>query len=144
MSPDHIEPRYRLIYQQHLVDESRHVQVDRHLIELFYASRSPAVRKCNAKLFGFMMNRFFLPPTRSAVRVVHHLVLQYPELSPLVPEMRQQLKQLADNPDYQEMMYSRKTTPILFSLLDQFEEMKPIRKVLHSYVPQNERASREQ
>ena len=141
MDPALIEPRYRLIYQQHLKDESRHVQLDWHLIELFYAKRSWILRKCNAKLLGLMMSRLFLPPTRSAVRVVHCLVTQHPELAPLAPKMTQQLRQLGGNPEYQEMMYSRDTTPILFSLFDRFEEMSPIRHVLRSYVPQKEGAS---
>jgi hypothetical protein len=62
-------------------------------------------------------------------------VTQHPDLAPLLPEMVRQLKQLSDCPDYHEMMYSRKTTPITFALFDRFEEMHAIRHVLHSYRP---------
>ena len=132
---DEIEPRYRLIYREHLKDESRHVQLDWHLIERFYAERSRAVRAYNAKLFGRMIAKFFLPPTRAAARVIGCLVNQFPELNSLSSELIRQLKQVGNDPEYHEMMYSRRTTPITFQLLDQFEEMHALRHVLHSYTP---------
>jgi hypothetical protein len=135
MDQDRIEPRYRAVYSRHLRDETRHVQMDWHLIDLLYANRSPALRRFNAKLLAFILGRFFLPPTRSAVRVIRRLVSEQPAMKSLLPNMVQQLQRLAHDPEYHEMMYSRRTTPITFALFDRFEEMHVMQKVLLSYRP---------
>src|SRR4051812_14361459 len=88
---DEIEPRYLAIYRTHLSDEVRHVQIDWHLIERYYAARSAAVRKLNARLFRQAIRSFFLPPTRSAVCVIEHLTHECPELKPLSNKMKRQV-----------------------------------------------------
>lgn len=140
MDRDLIEPRYRLVYQQHLKDESRHVQIDWHLIERFFSNRSKLVQRINARLLCFMIGRFFMRPNRSAIFVVRRLVAEHPELASLLPGMTLQLKRLHQNSGYQEMMYSRSTTPITFSLFDRFAVMHPIQQVLQSYQPLAARA----
>jgi hypothetical protein len=141
MDRDRIEPRYRLVYQQHFIDESRHVQLDWHLIERFFAHRSRAVRQVNAKLLRLLIGRFLLAPSRSAVRAVQRLLVEHPELAPRRPEMVRQLKALRDNTDYHEMMYSRTVTPITFALFDRFEEMHGMQHVLRSYHPRRQGAT---
>lgn len=135
MDRELIEPRYRLIYQQHLIDESRHVQIDWHLIDRFFATRSRVTQEINARLLSYMMGEFFLKPNRSAVRVVRQLVAEHCELSMLLPRMTGELKSLQTDPAYQAMMYSRTTTPILFSLFDRFPAMHRMQNVLIKYVP---------
>ena len=130
-----LEPRYRLIYREHLKDEARHVQIDGHLIERFYAGRSRAVRKWNAWLLSVVIGKFLLPPTRSAVRVARRLACEYPEIATLVPRMIAELHEVGRNPEYHAMMYSRGTTPTLFALFDQFAELHGMRRVLSSYTP---------
>jgi hypothetical protein len=132
-----IEPRYRLIYKQHLKDESRHVQMDWHLIGRFYGDRSKRTQNLNARLLSFMMGEFFLKPNRSAVRVVTQLAAEHVELARRLPDMIRQLKLLRRNPEYHAMMYSRSTTPILFSLFDRFPAMHRMRNVLMAYEPRN-------
>jgi hypothetical protein len=135
MDQDRIEPRYRAVYGRHLRDETRHVQMDWHLIDLLYAKCSPLLRRINARLLALILGRFFLRPTRSAIRVVRRLVSEHAEMEPLLPTIVQQLRRLADNPDFHEGMYSYGTTPITFALFDRFEEMHVMRKVLRSYRP---------
>jgi hypothetical protein len=130
-----IEPRYLAVYRAHLKHEVRHVQLDWHLIERFYERRSPALRRFNARLVRWSLASFFLPPTRSAVRVVHRLVAECPELRPLCRVMESQLAKVGDAPAYQAMMYSRDSTPITFALFDRFPEMHAVRTVLRSYEP---------
>ena len=134
---DLIEPRYRMIYKQHLKDESRHVQIDWHLIDRFFANRSRFVREINARLLSFMMGEFFLKPNRSAVRVLHQLASEHPQISRMLPRMTSDLKSLQKDADYQQMMYSRSTTPILFSLFDRFPTMHRLQNVLMAYHPTN-------
>lgn len=133
MPTSQIEPRYLAIYRAHLSHEVRHVQIDWHLIERFYATRSAAVRRLNASMFRVAMRRFFLPPVYSAARVISQLVTEHPELKSRGPLMLQQLHHVGHHPAYQEMMYSRESTPITFALFDHFPEFHSMSRVLLSY-----------
>jgi hypothetical protein len=133
---EQIEPRYLAIYRTHLAHEVRHVQIDWHLIERYYETRSRTIRRLNATLFRSAIRRFFLPPTRSAVRVLTRLIVEQPELEPLAFAMRRQLRQVGSDPAYHQMMYSRESTPITFALFDRFPEFYAMREVLQSYRPQ--------
>jgi hypothetical protein len=84
-------------------------------------------------LFRLAIQRFFLPPTRSAQRVILRLIREYAELEPLSSAMLQQLRQVGQNSRYHQMMYSRDSTPITFSLFDSFPEFRTMSRVLHSY-----------
>ena len=129
------EPTYRAAYAQHLHDEARHVQLDRYLIERFYASLPEAWRRVNAKMLAHLIGRCFLPPNRSAVRVVRLLAQEIPALRPLLPRMVRELRGVSEDPGYHAMMYSRRSTPMLFSLFDRFPEMHMMRRVLQCYDP---------
>ena len=135
VSPTTIAPHYRELYRLHLQDETRHVQLDLHLIYKFYASLPVRWRRVNAKLLAILIGRFFLPPTRSAVRVVRLLAAERPQLASRLPEMIRQLRCVGEDGAYHEMMYSRRTTPITFALFDHFEEMHGMSRVLKSYRP---------
>lgn len=135
METEQIEPHYLWVYREHLKDEMRHVQIDWHLIDLYYSNKSSTLRRCNARLLQTAIGRFLLPPTRSAVRVVQRLAEEFPELNELLPEMKRQLRSLAENAAYQQMMYSRETTPITFGLFDRFPEMHRMQTTLLSYCP---------
>jgi hypothetical protein len=67
---------------------------------------------------------------------VSRLVIENPELRPLHAVMRRQLDDVGHNPIYHQMMYSRESTPITFSLFDRFPEFHTMHRVLHSYQPQ--------
>jgi hypothetical protein len=136
MRSSDIEPNYLSAYSDHLKDETRHVHIDWHLIEIYYAKRSRLMRNANARLLISSMAHFFLPPTRSAVRVINRLVSEHNELMPLLPEIKRQLRQLGSDRSYQEMMYSRESTPITFKLFDRFPEMHRIQRFLQTYTPE--------
>lgn len=143
MKRESIEPWYRLVHQHHVKDEARHVQMDLYLIDLFFTNRSRILRQLTAKFLSVMIGQFFLPPTRTARRVVQCLVRERPALAPLFPEMIRQLKRLCQSGDYHEMMYSRNTTPITFGMFDRFAEMHALQHVLRSYCPNNRRSTDE-
>jgi hypothetical protein len=130
-----IEPRYVAAYSAHLPDEARHVQIDRHLIEHYYRHRGNAVRQISARLFTIFVRSLLVTPVHSTTRVVRMLAKEFPELTPLVPRMLQELKALNHNVEYHEMMYSRSTTPVTFALFDECPEFHRIRDVLLAYDP---------
>ena len=136
MPADLIEPRYAAAYAAHIQDEVRHVQIDRHLIERFYGNRSIAVRRLTARLLRGIIRSLLLTPVRSTARVVETLASEHPELTPIVPRILRELRGLDVNDEYHEMMYSRRTTPVTFSLFDRFEEFRQMTRVLRAYRPQ--------
>ena len=139
MSANTIEPRYLAAYGAHLPDEARHVQIDRHLIAHYYRGRSTLVRRTSAWLFRTVVRSLLVTPVHSTARVVDILAAEYPELAPLVPQMLQQLAALGRSAEYHEMMYSRSTTPVTFSLFDEHSEFHAMREVLLAYEPNLER-----
>jgi hypothetical protein len=130
-----VEPHYREVYRKHLEHEVSHVYLDCRLIERFYARCSPFVRRLNARFLRTALARFLLPPVRSAARVVHELIRVTPDLMPLKQTLLEQLRDVGEQPEYHAMMYSRQSTPIIFSLFDRFPEMHRMSRVLKSYTP---------
>ncbi len=130
-----IEPHYLAVYRAHLEDEVRHVQIDWHMLDHLYAGRPRWLRWANARLFCFLLARFFLAPAHAGRRVVEILVAEHPELRPLAPRLNRELADLARDPDYHRVMYSREVTPIAFDLFDRFAEFRPLSRCLLSYTP---------
>jgi hypothetical protein len=136
MDPTSIEPNYREVYRKHLEHEVGHVYLDVQLIERYYAHRSCTVRRLNARFLRAAVAAFLLPPIRSAARVVEQLLADHSELEPLRQRMLAQLKDVGADRQYHQMMYSRESTPITFSLFDRFPEMHAMSRTLKSYKPQ--------
>lgn len=130
------DPTYRRVYREHLRDEARHVQLDRHLIARFYHPAPRAVRWSSAQVFTLVLTRWLLPPVRSAARVVGALARECCELRPLLPVMRRQLHHVATNPGYQAMMYSRAATPLLFAEMDRCPLLRRLGRRIPTYRPE--------
>lgn len=127
---DVIEPHYLAVYRAHLQDEVRHVHIDWHLLEHYYGQRSRALRTFNARLFGFLITRFFLVPSRTGRRVVELLVAERPELRPMRRRLLRALAEVGRHPAYRRMMYSPEVAPITFSLFERFAELRPLERRL--------------
>ena len=130
-----IEPRYAAVYRAHARDEVRHVRIDCRLIERFYAGRSKPVCWTTALILDRLLAGAFMIPGASTRRVIARLVEDCPELRPLWPVFRRQLRAVRCNPDYLRMMYSRETTPVLFAMFDRFPEFARLRSALPAYDP---------
>jgi hypothetical protein len=76
-----------------------------------------------------------LMPVYSTTRVIKALAEEFSDLQPLVPRMLRELRGLQIDDRYHEMMYSRRTTPITFALLDRFDEFRDVGKTLRGYQP---------
>lgn len=135
MPEERIEPRYRAALASHIQDEARHVQIDRHLIDRFYGPRSAMIRRITGRVFRWIVGSLLLTPVRSTMRVVEVLASEDADLRPLLPRIRLELRALGGSTEYHQMMYSRQTTPITFSLFDEYEEFHQMRHVLRSYQP---------
>lgn len=128
-----LEPHYVAVHRAHLEDEVRHVQVDWHLLERLYPGRPRGVRELNARFFGFLVGRYFLAPDRAARAVLGALVREQPGLAPRARQLSRELRNLAQDKDYQRMMYSRETCPIAFALFDRFPEFRVLKRTFLAY-----------
>ncbi|MDA8018785.1 MAG: diiron oxygenase [Thermoanaerobaculia bacterium] len=132
---DVIEPHFLAVYRAHLEDEVRHVQLDWHLLDHLYTEAPTWLRRANARLFCFLLTRFFLSPASAGRRVLDLLVAEHPRLRPLFPRLVSDLEALSHDADYLRMMYSREVTPITFELFDRYPEFHPLGESLSSYRP---------
>ena len=92
-----IDPLFMEVYRSHAEDEARHVQIDWHLLDEFYAKRPRWVQSVNARLLESVMTSILIKPRRSNVRIIELLVLEYPELRPLRERLIREVHGLADN-----------------------------------------------
>ena len=136
MERGRLEPHFAAAYRAHVVDEARHVQLDWHLIERFYAPLPALWRRANAAVLRCLFRQFLVSPRRAAARVVRTLALEHPALEPLLPRMLEELRRLGANRRYQAALYSRRSHPITFALFDRFPEMRRMTRVLSSYAPE--------
>ena len=130
---DRMEPSYAAAYRAHVRDEVRHVQIDRELIERFHAPQPMLMRRATAAMFRSVVSRFFLTPAGSTRRVIRALVAEHPRLEVLLPRIWTELAAVVEDPEYHDMMYSRRTTPITFALFDRFPEFHVMATTLMAY-----------
>ena len=128
--PESIEPQFLEAYLAHAEDEVRHVQIDWHLLEAFYQSRSRWARKANARLLEAFMVGALLKPRRANLRLVDLLVTEFPELRPMRPGLVRAVHDLVHNAGYRRMMYSPEATPISYALFARSAEFASLRRRL--------------
>lgn len=135
LAEEDLDPLYRQVYRAHLRDEVLHVEIDRHLLEHLYQRRGVLLRRSNAALLGWVLRAFFVRPVGTAVRILDLLIGEFPELAPRRRRMAAALAALGHDAAYQEMMFSRRVTPIAFDLFDRCPELHRLAAVLPAYRP---------
>ena len=124
--PDQIEPHFAAAYLAHVRDEVRHVQIDWHLLEWAWPTLRGWRRYVNVRIFLSVVNRLLFNTEHAAISVVEELVREKPRLRPLLPRIRAELREVGRNPEFRSMMFSARTSPIVFHLLDRFPELQAI------------------
>lgn len=131
-----LDPLYTEVHRFHMLDEVRHVQLDHHLIKLFYDRCGALLRSMNVKLLARTL-RAYTRPRRTNMRIVEELVRRSPRLAPRLEDMKTQLRALATCREWQEITYSRKNAPQTFALFDEYPEMHALAgSVLFCYEPE--------
>jgi hypothetical protein len=121
--PDEIEPHFAAAYLAHVRDEVRHVQIDWHLLEWVWPSLPPWRRHMNVALFRRVIRNLLFKTDHAAIAVVRELVRERSRLRPLLPRLRAELSEVGKNPEFRSMMFSIRSSPIAFYLLDRFPEL---------------------
>jgi hypothetical protein len=125
LPPGALEPHYAAAYHAHLMDEVRHVRVDRELLDLLIDPLPRWLRAINAALFRRFVRRLWLRPTAAAVRVIDALIREYPDLRPSRPLFVRALAALDANDGYRRMMFSPEALPLTFSLIGRYPQFNP-------------------
>jgi len=125
VASDVLEPHYRDAFRAHLVDEARHVQVDKKILHELIDPLSVSARRLNAALFQLFIRKLWLRPARAAARVVKVLADEFPELRPIQSRLLAGLGEAGNNPEYRRMMLSARCVPLLFGLLRRYPEFCP-------------------
>lgn len=128
-----LEPNFRELHRRHLADEVDHVRWDTQLVERVWLPMPVWKRRLQARLFGYLMAEFFTVPKRSAIAVLNALLAEFPDLSPIAPQLRRELAELKHSATYHAGLYSREITPKAFALFDSLPEFANIGKYLPAY-----------
>ena len=127
---DALEPHYVALHRLHAADEAGHVSCDAELIRRLWPALSPAGRLLNRWLFVTLLREFFQAPKRAGWAVVLQLAREQPDITPLLPRLRREIKALAGRADYLGTLYSRAREPRTFALADRFRELRRLEQEL--------------
>lgn len=133
VSDEGLEPNFVALQRAHGEDERRHVGLDADLLARLHGTLPGPWRRANAGAFAWILKTWLCAPGRASARILDRLLAEFPDLAPLRGRMLKELAALGRNPDYQRMMYSRESTPLLFGLFDRFPEFQAMEKVLLAY-----------
>jgi len=122
--PNEIEPHFAAAYLAHVRDETRHVQIDWHLLDCLWPDLSGWRRALNVWLFRLIIRRLVLRTEHAAMSVAGELVREYPSLRPLLPRIRRELREVGNHPEFRAMMFSMESSPITFHLIGKFPELR--------------------
>lgn len=124
--PDEIEPHFAAAYLAHVRDEVRHVQIDWHLLEWAWPTLRGWRRYVNVSIFRWVLRRLLFNTEHAALSVVKELALEKPRLRSFLPRIRAELREVGQNREFRSMMFSARTSPIVFHLLDRFPELQVV------------------
>lgn len=128
------EPLFKAVYLAHMIDETRHVSIDHHVLESLWEPAPLWLRKVNVKLLDHVISKVTSPV--AAPRAAIDEVIRFsPRLEPHRAEFARDIAALGQNMPYQEAHYSRATLPRTFALLDKYPEMQALRKGFPAYRP---------
>lgn len=120
---DGLAPEYVRLHRLHLLDEGRHVVLDHHLIEHHLAGLPDWRRRLNAAAFRVLV-REILAPKRSGLRVLRHLVHEFPGLAKRLPQMERAVRRLCYDPGIHGLVGDPQCLPVTHTLLVRYPEFR--------------------
>jgi hypothetical protein len=110
------------IQRQHLADEVDHVQWDEQVITAVWPKTAPWLRRVNVRLMDWMLREFIVAPKRAAVRVLDALAARHPSLSPTLPRLRRELRDLGQTSRFQHSIFCPPVAPRSQKLMSNYPE----------------------
>ncbi len=131
--PEHpLEPLYQRVHHYHMLDETRHVQIDHHLIRELYDSCGRVTRGINVEIFARAM-KSYTTPKRTNIRIIDELVRTTPRLAPHHERLCAEVRAQRGTAPYQLEAYARKNMPKTFHLFDRYPEMARMAQAIATY-----------
>lgn len=109
--------------RQHLVDEADHVQWDMALLDQFWTSSAPWLRRANARLLNWIIGEFIAFPKRAALRVIDALAVDLPGLSVAPSQLKAELHGLSKRADFRRGIFGRDAVPRTWKLASQAPDL---------------------
>jgi hypothetical protein len=129
-----LEPAFSQVHREHLKDETRHLHIDDHLIDLCLIQASRTRRRLDAAFFKWMLGPITRPTRHgSGVKVIRELVRQMPELADRKDEMIDAVLALGRDRAFQTSLFNRQAMPHTFELFDRMEEFHDLGKAMVGY-----------
>ncbi|MEB3198775.1 MAG: diiron oxygenase [Candidatus Sericytochromatia bacterium] len=128
-----VDPLFKAVYHAHMVDETRHVSIDMHLLTHLWERAPMWQRRLNVVLLDHVAGQMTAP--RVAPRVMLEAILrEAPALRAHRVEFERDLASLAQNQAFQRTHFSRDAMPRTFAAMDHYPEFALARRGLPAYV----------
>jgi hypothetical protein len=122
--PDEIEEHFAAAYLAHVRDETRHVQIDWHLLDSLWPRLDGWRLQVNIRLFRLIIGRLLFSTEHAAISVTDELIRERPGLRRLGPRIRAELREVGRRAEFRAMLFSAQSTPIAFHLLERFPDLQ--------------------
>ena len=130
-----LDPLFVETQRRHLADEAGHARCDAELLDRLWPRTHATLRALNARLLGWLVGEFFGPPKRASWRVFEQLAREFPDVRPLLPQLRREMLALRGDAAWLDTLYSRRTVPRTFARFDACPEFASLAGVLPGYAP---------
>lgn len=121
-APGQIDALHAQVHAFHFRDEVRHYQMDQHLLTWLYDPQPLWKRRLAALMFRRVL-RALVGARRTAGRILARLADEHPALrAGLLPQIVADLRDVAQNPRYQESHFSPAAQPRTLALLAEYRE----------------------
>lgn len=129
-----VDPLFTAVHRFHMLEETRHVAIDQHLLVELWEKAPLWVRRANVAVLNQVM-KVFTRPRNSARAAVDDVIAANPSLAPHRPALLADIEALGTNLEFQRANYSRAVLPKTFSLMDRYPELAAVRASLPAYTP---------
>jgi hypothetical protein len=127
-----LDPLYREVHRFHAMEETRHLQIDHHLVEAFW-DRAPRWKKrLNDWVFYWMMTKF-ARPERTVRRMIDLLVERFGRLERHREGLLAEALAVSGDAEWQRASYSPDALPWTFDLLDRCPELTMLADAFPAY-----------
>jgi len=129
-----VDPLFTAVHRFHMLEETRHVAIDQHLLVELWEQAPAWVRRLNVAVLNQVM-KVFTRPRNSARAAVDVIIEANPALEPHRTALLADIEGLGTNLAFQQANYSRAVLPKTFSLMDRYPELAAVRASLPAYAP---------
>ncbi len=120
---------YSKVHHLHMIEEARHVQLDKYFIEKMYTGASDLNRKITAYIFGKVLESFS-SPKRMSMAIAERMKMEFvrPEEHLMIDQIALELPMLKDNLDFKLQFFGIESTEGTFNLMSKYPEFDQLKK----------------